>query len=228
MCVNAIECNAICYTCPNTHMKPQSFIFMGRYGSGKGTQSELLIQKIKSLYPDQPTLYIQTGQEFREYFKEPGYTASLSKKIIETGGLMPEFMCVYMWGRLIASRFTGKEHLIFDGTPRKLLEAKMVEALFPFYGLGKPWVIYLDVEHEESHRRLSIRAKSSGRSDDSPTAIIERRRAYEADIVPSIEHFRTAADVNFLDIDGERSIEEIHADIMEQIGLKVPQKEIAA
>lgn len=128
-------------------------------------------------------------------------------------------MCVYLWGKLIAETFTGREHLVFDGTPRKKLEAEALEDLFPFYGLEKPWVVFLDVKHEESHRRLSIRARSSGRVDDSPAAMEERKKAYENEIIPTIEFYRVDPNVRFLDIDGERSIEDIHADIVKRVGL---------
>jgi len=132
---------------------------------------------------------------------------------------MPEYMCVYLWGRLIVDNFTGKENLVFDGTPRKILEAQLLEAMFPFYGLEKPWVIYLDVEHEESHKRIVLRAKTSGRMDDHTKAIEAKKIAYGADVVPSIEYYKTSPNVRFLDVDGERSIEDIHEDIVKRLGL---------
>ena len=73
---------------------------------------------------------------------------------------MPKFMCIYVWGRRLVEEYTGNEHLIFDGTPRKLMEAKTLDELFPFFGLEKPWLIYLDVEHDESSKRLSLRQKA--------------------------------------------------------------------
>ena len=193
---------------------------MGRYGSGKGTQSALLIDVLKKKDPAHASLYVQTGQEFRQYTKETSYTAVLTKKTIEAGSLMPEFMCVYLWGRLIAEKYTGNEYLVFDGTPRKLMEAQMLEPLFSYYGLDKPYVIYLDVDHEEASNRLAIRGRSSGRPDDGKEQIEVRRKAYEADIVPSIEYYRNNPNINFLDIDGQRSIEEIHADIVKKLGLE--------
>src|SRR6266511_3813771 len=104
-------------------MTPQSFIFMGRYGAGKGTQADLLIKKLKEKQSEHPVLYMETGKEFRKFNEGPSYTAKIGKQIVDSGRLMPEYMCVYLWGRLIVENFTGKEHLVFDGTPRKLLEA---------------------------------------------------------------------------------------------------------
>jgi adenylate kinase family enzyme len=200
-------------------MTPQSYIFMGRYGAGKGTQADLLMKKLKEKQAEHPIIYMETGKEFRKFNEGTSYTARIGKQIVDSGRLMPEYMCVYLWGRLIVENFTGKEHLVFDGTPRKLLEAKLLEGLFPFYGLEKPWVIYLDVEHDESHKRLLLRAKTSGRADDHTKAMEARKVAYEADVVPSIDYYRTSPNVRFLDVDGERSIEDIHADIVKLLGL---------
>lgn len=200
-------------------MSPQSFIFMGRYGSGKGTQANLLIQALKKKYPSTNSLHIETGNEFRKFIKEPTHLAQMTKSVIESGRLMPEFMCVYMWSRFISENYTGSENLIFDGTPRKLLEAKMLDAVFSFFNLSKPWLIYLDVDHEESGRRISLRATVGGRVDDGEEQLKKRKIAYETDILPTIEGYRTNPTVNFLDIDGARSIQEIHANIVKRVGL---------
>ncbi len=200
-------------------MSPQAFIFMGRYGSGKGTQAKLLMDLLKKKTPEKEIIYVETGAGFREYAEGDSYSAKLTKDTIDNGGLMPEFMCVYIWGTKLADKCTGIEHLVFDGTPRKLLEAQLLESVFPFYGMGKPWVIYLDVHHEESHKRISLRQKDKGRADDSKDAIERRKFAYENDIVPSIEYYRKNANFNFLDVNGIGTIEDIHADIVKRVGL---------
>ncbi len=201
-------------------MKPQAYIFVGRYGAGKGTQADILIKKLQEKDPKNSPLYVQTGQEFRNFVKGSSYTASLTKRIVEGGFLMPEFMCVYMWATLIGDRYTGNEPLVFDGTPRKLLEAKLLDGVFPFYGIEKPWVIYLDVDHGESHKRLMLRAKTSGRADDHEKVMEVRKAAYEADVVPTIEYYRTSPHVRFLDINGEQSIEAVWKDVAKALGLE--------
>ncbi len=198
-------------------MKPHPFIFIGRAGAGKGTQAKLLEVQLKNLH-DRAVLHVETGAEFRNFLKTEGYTAGLAKTIIESGGLMPEFMPVYMWGKLLTEKYTGEEYLIFDGTPRKLLEAELLGSIFPFYGLQNPFVIYLDIEHEESSKRLTIRAKE-GRRDDTAEAIERRRIAFEADVKPVVEWYRTNPNVTFLDIDGHGTIEEVHARIVKNLGL---------
>lgn len=198
-------------------MKPQAFVFIGRSGSGKGTQAKHLTEALNKKYPGSPVHHVETGAELRKFVKGDGYTAKLTKSVIESGRFMPEFMPIYLWADILVKNYNGDGFIIFDGTPRKLMEAKALESLFPFYELGKPWVIYLDIEHEESVARLTKRAE--GRKDDTPEAIESRRAEYEVNVKPTVDWYKTNPNVNFLDIDGERPIEVIHADIVKRLGL---------
>ncbi|MEK7641849.1 MAG: nucleoside monophosphate kinase [Patescibacteria group bacterium] len=199
----------------NNQSKLQAYIFIGRSGCGKGTQSELLTKKLRESDSNIKILHIESGNELRKFAKEENYTAIQVKKILSEGGLMPEFIPGYLWGKLFVDGFTGNETLIFDGTPRKLLEAKILDSLFPFYDIDKPWVVYLDVNHEESTKRL----KGRGRSDDTEEAIKRRMEWYENDVRPSVEFYRANPNVRFVDIDGHRPIDEVHADIVKKVGL---------
>jgi len=78
----------------------------------------------------------------------------------------------------------------------------------------------LNVDHVASLKRLILRGSQSGRADDNKEAIERRKNAFEKDVDPVIEWYRTDPNIRFLDIDGERSIEEIHLDIVKKVGLK--------
>lgn len=199
--------------------KPQAYIFIGRYGSGKGTQAALLMEVLKKKNTARDILYIETGKEFRKFNEGESYTAKLGKQIVDGGVLMPEFMPVYIWSSILAERYNGTDDIVFDGTPRKLMESKILESVFPFYGQGKPWVVYLDVEHDESHKRLLIRSRTSNRADDGPEQVKKRKLEYETYVVPVVDYFRTSPNVNFLDIDGEQTIDKVHEDIVKAVGL---------
>jgi adenylate kinase len=196
-------------------MQPQSFIFIGRSGSGKGTQAELLSKVLNAKDPSRKQLYVQTGQEIRQFIQGNTKTEKLAKEFYDTGGLFPEFIAVYMWVKALVERYTGDEHIIFDGTPRKIREAEVLDSAFGFYGMGKPWVINIDVPDEESLKRLLIRK----RLDDEESEIKKRLAWYETDVVPTIEYYKNNPRYNFIVIDGHRKIEEIHADIVQKVGL---------
>src|SRR5688500_10257914 len=130
-------------------MNPQAIIFIGRYAAGKGTQADLLMKLMKEKDPAHPPLYMYPGNEFRKYIQTGTYTANLAKQVVDSGGLMPEFLPLFIWVKVLIENYKGTEHLVFDGSPRRLLEAKVMESVFPFYNIGKPTVVYLHIEHEE-------------------------------------------------------------------------------
>jgi len=202
-------------------MTPKTFIFIGRYGSGKGTQAKLLIDALGKADSQRKVLYIETGAEFRKFTTKIGnHTAEMTKKVIDSGGLMPEFMPIHLWSNLLVDNYAGNEYLVFDGTPRKLLEAKILDPVFSFYGMEKPWIVFLSLDHKASMKRLAFRGAQSGRADDSKEAIEKRKSEFEKDVDPVIEWYRTNPNVRFLEIDGDRSVEEIHADIVKRVGLE--------
>lgn len=200
-------------------MKNQAIVFIGRAGCGKGTQSKLLIDVLKAKDPRKGIIDIEAGVEFRKLIEGPSYTAHLAKTIVDTGKLVPEFMPIYLWSTALVTRYTGNEHIVFDGTPRKVIEAESLDSAFPFYGFDKPWIIYVNIDHEESVKRLTSRLEKEGRKDDVMSAIEQRRIAFDRDVLPTIEYFRTHHKNSFLDIDGKRSVDEVHKDIVNKLGL---------
>ncbi|MEK7501764.1 MAG: nucleoside monophosphate kinase [Patescibacteria group bacterium] len=196
-------------------MIPQTFIFIGRSGCGKGTQVELLTKVLKEKESSIDVLYIQTGQEFREFIKGNTLTQKKAKEIYDVGGLMPEFLAVNMWVKPLVEKYKGNQHIIFDGTPRKLHEAGVLDSIFGYYSFGKPWVINIEISAEEALKRLLLRK----RLDDSEDDIKKRLGWYETDVAPTIEYYCDNPRYNFLEINGERTIEDIHDDIVKKVAL---------
>ncbi|MFA6294815.1 MAG: nucleoside monophosphate kinase [Candidatus Paceibacterota bacterium] len=194
-------------------MIPQSFIFIGRSGCGKGTQVELLIKALKEKDPARDILHIETGKELREFINGPTFTQIKSKEIYDKGGLQPEFLPVYLWIKVLSEKYTGNEHLIFDGTPRRFHEAGVLNSIFDFYNLSKPWLVNIEISSEEALKRLLARK----RIDDNEEDIKERLSWYETEVVPTLSYYDGNPKYNFLKIFGERSVEEIHKDIMERL-----------
>lgn len=196
-------------------MKPQAFIFIGRSGCGKGTQVELLMKVLNKNNPKIDILCIQTGAEFREFIKGDTVTQKKSSEIYAQGGLQPEFLTVNMWVRPLVDKYNGNEHLIFDGTPRKFHEAGVLDSVFGFYNLPKPWIINIEISNEEALKRLLLRK----RMDDNEEEIKKRLAWYESNVVPTIDFYRNNQNYNFIQVNGSRSVEEIHSDIVQMIGL---------
>jgi adenylate kinase len=190
---------------------PHTFIFIGRSGSGKGTQAQELKSFIES--NDQRLVtYVQTGQRFRDFTATDTHTASLARKVIEEGALMPEFLGVWNWSSIFVEQVTGAEHMILDGMPRRLREAHILDSAMEFYERQMPLVIYIDISKEEAKRRLLLR----GRGDDVESEIDRRLAWFETDVLPVIEFYERDRKYNFIRVDGEKSVEEIQSEIQNQ------------
>lgn len=198
-------------------MKNGVFIFVGKSGCGKGTQADLLREYFKKTYPKNEFFSLETGEKFRELAKKTNYTSELAKKINDTGGLQPEFLCVSFWGALFIEKMKPDTALFIDGSPRKLYEAYVLDGALEFYERKNIFVIFLDSSADEVTARLLKR----GRVDDTPSGIAQRLRWFETDVVPSINFFKENPRYRFLNINGQQPIEKVHADIVREISALV-------
>lgn len=195
-------------------MNQQTLFFIGRSGSGKGTQAKLVIKYLEKNDPDRKVFYLESGEKFRTLIAGTTYTSELSRKINIVGGLQPEFLAIWIWSTLLVENMTGKEHVIFDGVPRKRHEASVLDSAMGFYGREKPTVIFIDVSREWSKERLLARK----RADDTASDIEARLNWFDTDVVPTIAYFKENPMYEVHQINGERTIEEIHTDILEKLG----------
>lgn len=190
----------------------KTFLFMGRSGCGKGTQAKLLIDHLKSK-SETPVFYLGTGPMFRELITEDSLSGKLAKKIYDEGGLQPEFMAVWAWSHLMVENLRGDEHLILDGMPRRFHEAPILDSALKFYQREKPFFININVSNQWSKEKMLKR----GRVDDTDAEIKKRLDWFDTEVIPAIDYFRQNSTYKFIEVDGERSIEEIHKDLIKNI-----------
>ncbi len=193
-------------------MKRQTFIFIGASGSGKGTQVKLLMEFLKAKDPETPIFYLQTGQSLREFAKSESFAASIAREAMAKGERLPDFLAMWLWSDIFVKNLKGEERLIVDGSPRSIGEAKNLDFAMKFFKREQPVVIHLDVSQKWSEEHLLARAE--GRSDDNIESIRKRLSWYERDVVPAINKYRRDRDYDFIEIDGERSVEEVHQDLL--------------
>jgi len=193
-------------------MFPQTFIFYGRSGCGKGTQADLLIEYLKKSDPKRKVLYAETGDLLRAFAAQDGYSNKLVKNVLDSGGLLPEFMPIFVWSRFLAENLTDNEHLVFDGVCRRTPEAPILDSALKFYKREKPIVILIEVSRDWAKARLLARH----RNDDDPAEIERRLAWYEKDVIPTMKFFENNPDYRFLKINGEQEIEKVHQDIIKE------------
>ncbi len=194
-------------------MSPQTFIFIGRSGCGKGTQAELLQKLLKEKDPNGQIFYLETGEKFREFIKGEKYSNKLSSGVYKSGERQPDFIAVHIWSHMLLENFTGHEHAFFDGITRSLPEAMMFTTAMDFYDRHVT-VIYMNVSREWSEERLLAR----GRLDDKTKEdIVKRLDWFDKDSNPAVEYFNVHPRYTLLDINGEQTIPEVHAEIVKKL-----------
>lgn len=192
----------------------QTFIFFGRSGSGKGTQAKLLMDYL-SAHTNRKNLYIETGQEFRNFIaKEDNHSARLTREVLDVGGLMPVFLPIWLWTGLLVDGFSGEENLVLDGVCRRPDESAVLDSAVKFFGLKDPVVIYINTSRSWSLDRL----RSRGREDDDNEADMQRKLEwFDWQAVPAMSFFHDHPGYRFFEINGEQPIEDVHKEIIQKV-----------
>ncbi|HRZ42559.1 MAG TPA: nucleoside monophosphate kinase, partial [Bacteroidales bacterium] len=130
----------------------------GPPGAGKGTQSKMLLEKYN-------LTYIATGDMLRTEIAEGSELGLLARSVIDRGQLVSDEIIVQMIEKKISTNPDTKGFL-FDGFPRTVVQAYILEGLLLKMNTSLNSVLSLEVPEEELVRRLVERGKTSGRSDD--------------------------------------------------------------
>jgi adenylate kinase len=193
--------------------KPQTFIFFGIVGSGKGTQVELLEKYLKSEGISNDVLFTSTGNEFRKLIQSDSYTASKVKETIEKGFLQPNFLTTSLFSNILIENMKENTSLIADGYPRTISQSESFESMMKFYGRDNVKIIYIELDKEEATKRMKLRA----RSDDTDEGIKNRFDEYINNVIPSMDYFKNKDGYTIYTINGAQSIDDVHKEIISNI-----------
>ena len=159
-----------------------NIVLFGPPGSGKGTQSELLLEKYQ-------LEHISTGDILRDQIARQTALGMQVKQLIDKGLLVYDELIV----QLLEARLTEKidsNGFLFDGFPRNIAQASILEDLLSKLKTSLSCMISLEVDQEELTRRLLRRAQIQGRSDDTEEVILERFKEYTLKTVPVMEFYK--------------------------------------
>ena len=223
-----------------TMPKPLVIIILGPPGSGKGTQAKLLVKKFK-------LECFGSGDALRQRQKTGDFTAKKLIKVMGRGELVPSFIISKFWIDGLEkfkqkAKFNG---LVFDGSPRKMLEAKLFDEALNWYGWQeKAKVIFINISRKESFNRLTKRrqCKKCGRlipwlgefkklkkcdkcggelinrADDKLEAIKKRLEEFKKEVIPVIKYYKEQD--RLIEINGEQSIENVFEEILSKLRWK--------
>ena len=183
-------------------------VIFGAPGSGKGTQSELIIKKYG-------LFHISTGDVLRAEIKNGTELGNTAKAFIEKGQLVPDQLIIDMLANVLDSNPATKDGVIFDGFPRTIPQAEALNEMLKERGTQVSIVVGLDVEESELIDRLLKRGQISGRSDDNYETIKSRLDVYNNQTSPLKAFY--IKEGKYADIQGMGTVEEIFARIEKAI-----------
>jgi adenylate kinase len=174
-------------------------ILLGAPGSGKGTQGQRLAARLG-------VPHIASGDLLRAEVRDRTELGRLVAGYLDSGQLVPDELTFKLVVPVVlaAARAGG---YVLDGFPRSVAQAVQAEEVAAESGAGPERVIFLAVPEAVLVKRLSERAATSGRSDDTPKVITDRLRVFEAETRPLVEHYRTRGLLR--EVAADRSTDEV-------------------
>lgn len=177
-----------------------NLILFGPPGSGKGTQSEKLIEKYKFKH-------LSTGDLLRSEIAQKTPLGLEAKSLMDKGQLVPDEVVIGMISSALDT-YRDVNGFLFDGFPRTTAQAEALDKLLDFNKTSIGAVLFLQVPEEELISRMINRAKTSGRSDDADENVQRKRlEVYTRDTLPVANHYRKSDKV--VELEGVGTVDEI-------------------
>jgi len=177
-----------------------NLILFGPPGSGKGTQSEKIVEKFG-------LIHLSTGNLLRQEIANRTPLGLQAKSFMDKGQLVPDEVVIAMIASCLDNNPEAKGFL-FDGFPRTVAQAQALDNLLSLKKTSINKVIALDVLEEELVKRLLKRGETSGRSDDTSEEVIRKRFAVYKEETEPVSHYYKEHN-KFEAIHGIGTVEEI-------------------
>ncbi|MDR3652256.1 MAG: adenylate kinase [Paludibacter sp.] len=188
-----------------------NIIICGAPGCGKGTQSDLIVEKYK-------LKHLSTGELLRKEIGQKSELGLIAESYISKGNLVPDNMIIDILSKAIKEQNGNGNGIILDGFPRTVAQAEALQDMLGALNKEISVLIDLSVEENELIDRLLKRGQTSGRSDDNLETIKKRLEVYEHQTAPVSDFYKKLNKYAF--IDGMGSIDDIFGRISSVIDSK--------
>lgn len=177
-----------------------NLILFGPPGSGKGTQSEKIVEKFG-------LIHLSTGNLLRQEIADKTPLGLEAKNFMDKGQLVPDEVVIGMIDSSLEKHADAKGFL-FDGFPRTIAQAEALDKLLALKKTSICKVLALEVTEDELVKRLVKRGETSGRSDDTDELIIRKRfSVYKNETEPVAEYYN--AHSKLVRLQGEGTVDDI-------------------
>ena len=178
-----------------------NIVIFGAPGSGKGTQSDKLIEHYN-------LFHISTGDVLRDNIKRGTELGKIAKGFIDQGQLVPDELIIDILAQVLdENKANASDGVIFDGFPRTIPQAEALEQLLADRGTKIDSVVGLEVPEDELIKRILLRGQMSGRSDDNEETARKRLDTYHNQTSPLKAYYEQQG--KYRAINGLGSIDDI-------------------
>jgi len=188
-----------------------NIIICGAPGCGKGTQSDLIVEKYG-------LKHLSTGDLLRSEIAEKSELGKEAESYISKGNLVPDKMIFDILSKAIAEQTKNSNGIILDGFPRNVAQAEALEKLMATLKKETTVLLDMNVDTQELITRLLKRGETSGRSDDNMDTIKKRLEIYHTKTAPVSDFYKNKN--KYAAIDGMGTIDEIFGRISSVIDSK--------
>lgn len=186
-----------------------NIVIFGAPGSGKGTQSDKIIDKYH-------LFHISTGDVLRDNMRRGTELGKVAKGYIDQGQLVPDELIIDLLAQVLdENKDKAADGVIFDGYPRTIPQAEALEQLLADRGTRIDAVVGLEVPDEELIKRILLRGQLSGRADDNEETARKRLEVYYNQTSPLKAYYEEQG--KYLAINGMGTIDGIFNQIRQEL-----------
>jgi adenylate kinase len=180
-------------------MTARRLLLLGPPGAGKGTQAEILVERLG--IPQ-----VSTGDMLRAAVAAGTEVGRQAEALMARGDLVPDEIVIQV-ARERLGQDDARKGFILDGFPRTRAQALALDEMLGELGTPLERCVSLQVATEELVTRLLERGRIQGRSDDNEESIRHRMEVYRQQTQPLIDHYRAQGVLR--EIEAQGTIQEV-------------------
>ncbi len=185
--------------------RPLRAVILGRQGSGKGTQSDRLVEAFGCVH-------LSTGDVLRAAVSAGTELGRQAGAVMDAGGLVGDGIMNAIVRDRLSRDDVAARGVLLDGYPRTAEQADALEAVLE--ELGQRLDVALNIEAPNDV--VTARMLDRGRSDDTAEAIARRLELYETQTAPLLDWFEARG--LLAAVDGVGTPDEVHQRVLAAVG----------
>ena len=185
----------------------KKIVLLGPPGCGKGTQSKLLVEKNNFIQ-------LSTGDLLRSEISNSN--SDLGKKVkdlMESGELVPDDIVIDIIVKKVEEH--KSENLVFDGFPRNLKQAKVLDSSLDNVSIKLDHAIFFEIDFKILEERINTRANETNdkekRKDDNSKTLLNRIEVFKSSTLPIVGYYEEKGIIS--KINGMQMVNEVYAEI---------------